>query len=213
MINNNILKKELNLNFTQDIINQLTIWEENFKSYNSHTNLMSKNDIEVLFEKHVFDSLAISKYYNFKNHKIIIDVGTGGGFPSVILAICFKNKKIIANDSRIKKINFLKEIKEKLNLENLEILYSRIEETKPLKVDLITSRAVGDTLKVFELSKKHLTKNSEFIIYKSKLTNNEIQEFQKKYKKADFEIISYKLPLKEDFKRNLIILKNAYDII
>lgn len=209
MINNEILKTELNLVLSNEIQNKLKLWQEAFIGYNSHTNLMSKNDIEVLFEKHVFDSLAIYKWKNFLNHKTLLDVGCGGGFPSVILAICFPDIKVIANDSRIKKISFIKEIKEKLNLKNLEILYSRIEEAPSLNVDLIVSRAVGKMLDVYDLSKKHLKKDGDFLIYKSKLSNQDIEQFKKKYKKAKFEIIEYKLPLKENYERNLIILHNS----
>ena len=81
------------MELSSDIKNDLENWEKLFIEYNSHTNLMSKNDINVLFEKHVFDSLAINLWEGFKNSKVILDVGTGGGFPSVILAICFKKFK------------------------------------------------------------------------------------------------------------------------
>lgn len=202
-----ILNDKLNFFPNEEIIEKLCAWEKYFIEYNSHTNLMSKGDIEVLFEKHVFDSLAILKWDKFLNHKKILDVGAGGGFPSVILAICFKEIQIIANDSRIKKINFIKEIKEKLSLDNLSIVYSRIEEVEALNVDLIVSRAVGKMIDVYELSKKHLSKNADFLIYKAKLLNEEIEDFKKKYKKADFEIIPYELPLGENFSRNLLILK------
>ena len=200
-----ILKKELNFEINEPIKEKLNLWQKFFIEYNSHTNLMSKGDVEVLFEKHVFDSLAILKWKNFLNHRKILDVGCGGGFPSVILAICFPEKQIIANDSRIKKIGFIKEIKEKLNLENLEILYSRIEEAKPLNVDLIVSRAVGKMIDVWELSKSHLEKDGEFLIYKAKLSDEEIKNFKLKYKKANFKVIQYKLPLRENFERNLIV--------
>jgi len=201
-----IIKNELSLDLNQSIIEKLNQWAILFKEYNSHTNLMSKGDIEVLFEKHVFDSLAIIKWKNFLNHKTILDVGTGGGFPSIILAICFSEIKIFANDSRIKKINFIKEAKEKLNLNNLEIIYSRIEDAQPLNVDLIVSRAVGKTLDVYNLSKKHLRKNGRFLIYKAKLLTEEIELFKKQYNKAEFKIIPYQLPLKENYERNLIVL-------
>ena len=202
-----ILNEKLNFFPSSDIIEKLVLWEKLFIEYNSHTNLMSKGDIEVLFEKHVFDSLSILKWNNFLNHKKILDVGCGGGFPSVILAICFPEIKVIANDSRIKKINFIKEIKEKLSLDNLEICYSRIEDIAPLNADLIVSRAVGKMIDVYELSKKHLSKNGNFLIYKAKSLDEEIDNFKKKYSRADFEIIPYELPLKENFSRNLLILK------
>ncbi|MBQ7287724.1 MAG: 16S rRNA (guanine(527)-N(7))-methyltransferase RsmG [Candidatus Gastranaerophilales bacterium] len=202
-----ILNKELNFFPSDETIEKLNQWKKIFVEYNSHTNLMSKGDMEVLFEKHVFDSLSIVKWEEFKNHNKILDVGCGGGFPSVILAICFPNKTIIANDSRIKKINFIKEIKEKLNLDNLEVCYSRIEEVEELNVDLIVSRAVGKMIDVWELSKKHLVKNGTFLIYKAKLLNEEIEAFKKKYQKAKFEIIPYNLPLEETFERSLVVLK------
>ncbi len=201
-----ILNEKLNFFPSDEIIEKLVLWEKIFVEYNSHTNLMSKNDVEVLFEKHVFDSLAILKWVDFLNHKKVLDVGCGGGFPSVILAICFPEIKIIANDSRIKKINFIKEIKEKLELDNLEICYSRIEDVAQLNVDLIVSRAVGKMIDVYELSKKHLCTSGDFLIYKAKLLDEEITDFKKKYKKADFKVIPYELPLKENFSRNLIIL-------
>lgn len=195
------INKIIELNKTK-----LLNWQELFIEYNSHTNLMSKNDVSVLFEKHVYDSLSISLWEEWEKFNKVLDVGCGGGFPSVILAICYPKVEIIANDSRIKKINFIKLAKEKLKLDNLNILYSRIEEASSQNVDLIVSRAVGKTLDIFELSKKHLNKNGRFLIYKSKLANSEIEEFKKKYKKADFKIIPYNLPLKENYERNLVIL-------
>ena len=202
-----ILNEKLNFFPSGEIIEKLILWEKYFVEYNSHTNLMSKGDVEVLFEKHVFDSLSILNWNEFLKHKKILDVGCGGGFPSVILAICFPEIKVIANDSRIKKINFIKEIKEKLSLDNLEICYSRIEDVEPLNVDLIISRAVGKMIDVYELSKKHLAKNGDFLIYKAKLLDEEITDFKKKYSHADFEVIPYELPLKENFSRSLLILK------
>ncbi len=204
-----ILKENLNYDFDNTALNKIQVWQQEFIKYNNHTNLMSKNDIDVLFNKHVIDCLSILKWKNFSNFEgKILDVGTGGGFPSVVLAIFFPNLEIIANDSRIKKINFIKHIKECLNLENLEILYSRIEDAKPLKADIVISRAVGKIIDIYKLSNKHLKKTGFFINYKSKLTDDEIKDFKNIYKKAKVEIIPYKLPLKETFERNLVIIKN-----
>ena len=104
-----LLKKEFNIELNNNTIERLNAWHKLFLNYNSHTNLMSANDINVLFEKHVFDSLAILKWKEFDPHKKqkILDAGTGGGFPSVILALFFPELEIVANDSRMKKINFI----------------------------------------------------------------------------------------------------------
>ena len=200
--------KKLNIETDSNKKSLLDSWEKLFIEYNSHTNLMSKNDIQYLYEKHVFDSLAINLWDKFKDIKTILDVGCGGGFPSLLLAIFFPDKKIVANDSRIKKINFIELVKSELKLNNLEILYSRIEDAPIQNIDLITSRAVGSALSVYELSKKHLKKEGFFLIYKSKKIDDEIKEFKKKYKNANFETISYNLPLEENYERNLLILKN-----
>ncbi len=205
MIKTEIIQQQLNLNLDSTVVKKLENFEKFFLEYNSHTNLMSRNDCSVLFEKHIIDSLSIVKWSDF-NPETILDVGAGGGFPSVILAICFPCIKIFAADSRIKKINFLNYIKDKLELNNLSVVYSRVEELNPLGVDLIVSRAVGKTLDVFELSKKHLNKKGRFLIYKAKNYSIELEDFKKKYKNANFEIIPYKLPLKENYERNLIIL-------
>ena len=132
-----ILKDEFNI--TDKSIEKLIEWEKIFIEYNSHTNLMSRNDVDYIFEKHVYDSLAILKWEDFYKFNNILDVGCGGGFPSVILAICFENKNIIANDSRIKKINFILKIKDELKLNNLTPLYNRIEQAQPQNADLILS--------------------------------------------------------------------------
>lgn len=200
--------EKLNIEISSDKKRLLDGWEKLFIEYNSHTNLMSKNDVQYLYEKHVFDCLAINLWEKFKDIETILDVGCGGGFPSLLLAMFFPYKKIIANDSRIKKINFIELVKSELKLDNLEILYSRIEEAPAKSVDLITSRAVGSTLNIYELSKKHLKKDGYFLIYKSKKIDDEIKEFKKKYKNADFETIGYSLPLDENYERNLLILKN-----
>ncbi len=202
-----LINKSFNLKISDETKNKLLLWEKTFIEYNNHTNLMSKNDIDVLFDKHVFDCLSILHWQKFKMFNNILDVGTGGGFPSVIFAIFFPDKKIIANDSRIKKINFINEIKNTLKLDNLEVLYSRIEEVEPLKVDLIVSRAVGKIYDIYKLSKKHLKKQGSFLIYKSSYID-EIKEFKKMEKNyKNIEIIPYKLPLKTNYERNLIVIE------
>ena len=166
---------------------------------------MSAGDVKVLFEKHVFDSLAILKWSEFDPYKKqkILDVGTGGGFPSVILALFFPELEIVANDSRMKKINFIIDIKDALDIKNLKISYARVEDLEPLNCDIVISRAVGTIKNVLRLSKKHIKENGHFVIYKSKTLEDELNEI----KEASAKIVSYNLPLKENFERHLAIIK------
>ena len=200
-----ILKEEFNLTPDQKTIERVNLWHKMFLEYNSHTNLMSKNDTQKLFEKHVFDSLAILKWGDFDPQKKqkVLDAGTGGGFPSVILALFFPELEIVANDSRMKKINFIIDVKDKLNVENLKISYSRIEDLEPLNCDIVISRAVGTIKNVLRLTKKHIKEGGYFIIYKSKTLESELCEVNN----IEAQIVNYKLPLKEDFERHLAIIK------
>lgn len=200
-----LLKNEFNIEPNKNTVEKLNLWHKLFIEYNSHTNLMSANDTKVLFEKHVFDSLAILKWDEFNPNKKqkILDVGTGGGFPSVILALFFPELEIVANDSRMKKINFIIDIKAELDIKNLKISYARIEDLEPLNCDIVISRAVGTIKNVLRLSKKHIKEGGYFIIYKSKTLESELCEVNN----IEAQIVSYKLPLKEDFERHLAIIK------
>ncbi len=200
-----LIKKEFNIEIDKNTTEKLNLWHKLFVEYNSHTNLMSTGDIKVLFEKHIFDSLAILKWNEFNPNKKqkILDVGTGGGFPSVILALFFPNLEIVANDSKIKKINFIIDIKDALDIDNLKISYARVEDLEPLNCDIVVSRAVGKIKNVLRLSKKHIKEDGYFVIYKSKTLEEELSEI----KDIRAEIVTYNLPLKENFERHLAIIK------
>ena len=200
-----LLKKEFNIELDDVTLEKLNAWHKLFLNYNSHTNLMSANDTKVLFEKHVFDSLAILKWGEFNPNKKqkILDAGTGGGFPSVILALFFPELEIVANDSRMKKINFIIDLKAELDIKNLKISYARVEDLEPLNCDIVISRAVGSIKNVLRLTKKHIKEGGYFVIYKSKNLQKELDEI----KEINTKIITYNLPLKENFERHLVITK------
>ncbi len=200
-----ILEENFNLKVDESTIEKVNLWHKLFLEYNSHTNLMSRGDTDKLFEKHVFDSLAVLKWDEFDPSKKqkILDAGTGGGFPSVILALFFPELEIVANDSRMKKINFIIEIKDRLDVENLKISYARVEDLEPLNCDIVISRAVGTIKNVLRLTTKHIKEGGHFIIYKSKTLEEELNEV----KDLQAEIINYNLPLEGDYKRRLAIIK------
>ncbi len=191
-----------------EIVQKLLNWRDLFIEYNSHTNLMSKNDVAVLFEKHVLDSLSISLFDEFNSAKTILDVGCGGGFPSLILSIFFPDKKIIAIDSITKKVRFLNLVKDELKLNNLETIVGRMENIKPLNVDIITNRAVGKISAVAKFSIHHLKQNGYFVSYKSLTSKEEAMVAKNMIKEFNQPIfISYDLPLKENHFRELVIFK------
>lgn len=191
-----------------------TKYEEYMKIFleeNSKVNLISKNDEKYLWEKHVFDSLAIENFFEkFDTSKIktILDIGTGGGFPSIPIAITYPHLKVTALDSIAKKIRAVQTIKDKLNIENLEPICTRVENLDA-KFDMITSRAVSSLKNICEYALPKLKKGGYFVAYKSRKTPQEIEEVNsilKKYNSKIVDIIEYSLPLEENHERNLIVI-------
>lgn len=191
-----------------------TKYEEYMKIFleeNSKVNLISKNDEKYLWEKHVFDSLAIENFFEkFDTSKIktILDIGTGGGFPSIPIAITYPHLKVTALDSIAKKIRAVQTIKDKLNIENLEPICTRVENLDA-KFDMITSRAVSSLKNICEYALPKLKKGGYFVAYKSRKTPQEIEEANsilKKYNSKIVNIIEYSLPLEENHERNLIVI-------
>lgn len=182
-----------------------------FLEENSKVNLISKNDEKYLWEKHVFDSLAIENFFEkFDTSKIktILDIGTGGGFPSIPIAITYPHLKVTALDSIAKKIRAIQTIKDKLNIENLEPICTRVENLDA-KFDMITSRAVSSLKNICEYALPKLKKGGYFVAYKSRKTPQEIEEANsilKKYNSKIVDIIEYSLPLEENHERNLIVI-------
>ena len=128
-------------NLTDDQIQKFEELEGLYKEWNSRINVISRKDIDDLYLKHVLHSLSIAKFISFKKNTSILDVGTGGGFPGIPLAIIFPDCNFLLVDSINKKINVVKEISNTLKLTNVSYKAIRVEKLKT-KHDFIVSRAV-----------------------------------------------------------------------
>jgi 16S rRNA (guanine527-N7)-methyltransferase len=118
-----------------------------FIDWNEKINLISRKDTENLYERHILHSLGIAKVIRFTEGSSILDVGTGGGFPGIPLAILFPEVQFTLVDSIGKKIKVVRDIAEQLELKNVKAYHARAEEI-PNKFDFVTGRAVTD-LNVF----------------------------------------------------------------
>lgn len=182
-----------------------------FLEENSKLNLISKNEEKFLWEKHIYDSLAIEIFFEKygRNFKTLLDFGTGGGFPSVPIALAYPEIKVTALDSIRKKIAAVEDMKQRLKISNLETICDRVENLHT-KFDLVTSRAVASLDKIVEYAIPHLKRGGYFITYKSRKTEEEIKTAKKilnKYKAEIVDILEYALPLEENYTRNLIIIR------
>ena len=188
-------------------------YTETFLELNSKINLISKNDEKVLWEKHIFDSLSVKyffeKYYTAGIPELtLLDIGTGGGFPAVPIAITYPQIEVFALDSIRKKINAIETMKSELDIKNLYTICDRAENIKN-KFDIITSRAVAPLKVITEYAMPLLKDGGYFIAYKSLRTSEEIEDSIQTFKKYNahvIDIIPYNLPLEENHTRNLIVI-------
>ena len=182
-----------------------------FLAQNAKLNLISKNDEKYLWEKHIFDSLSIEKFFNTIDitGMRLLDIGTGGGFPAVPVALAYPTLEVFGLDSIRKKINALEEIKEELEIKNLHPICDRAENIKE-RFDIVTSRAVASLKIISRYALPLLKKDGYFIAYKSRKVEDEISEAKnvlRKYQAKIVDIITYDLPLEETHTRNLVVIK------
>ncbi len=144
---------------------KLIILHELFVKYNKKINLISNNSLNNFFVEHVLHSLSISKIKYFNKKEIVLDIGSGGGFPGIPLAIIFPNTHFILIDSISKKTNMIKKFKAELTLKNIKVINDRIENLN-LSCDYIVSRAVTNMNKFLSLINKVNFSNKKISGYK-----------------------------------------------
>ncbi|WP_346319026.1 16S rRNA (guanine(527)-N(7))-methyltransferase RsmG [Chitinophaga sp. YIM B06452] len=146
--------------FTPKQLDQFRALGHLYSEWNEKINVISRKDIDALYEKHVLHSLAIAAVADLPDGLQVLDLGTGGGFPGIPLAIFFPEVHFHLVDSIGKKIKVVEGVAEALNLQNVTTAHSRVEDIKNRKFDLVVSRAVAPLKDLWQWSKPLIKKNT-----------------------------------------------------
>ena len=219
-MNKEEFKKELillGIKITNDQLDKLEKYKDFLIKYNEHTNLTTITNEEDIYLKHFYDSLTIAKYVDFKSVNNLLDIGTGAGFPGMVLKIIFPNIKLTLLDSNNKKITFLKVLSDILDIK-IELVNERAEEfikNKRESYDVVVSRAVAPLPILLELAIPYVKEDGMFISMKAN-AEEELKESEKTYKKlgARIKTINSFNLIKEESIRTIIIYEkiNKTDI-
>ena len=202
--------EKLGIKLDEKKLNELEIYYELLVEYNSHTNLTRIVEKEDVYLKHFYDSLTLIKAIKLDKQKLL-DIGTGAGFPGLVLKIVFPNLDVTLVDSLNKRVIFLNEVIDKLKLTGIKTYHARAEEfikDNREKYDIVTSRAVANLNMLSELCIPYVKINGYFIPMKSDVENEII--LSKNAIKTLGSVIEdtfvFNLPL-DSGKRSLIKIK------
>ncbi len=158
--------------------------------WNPFAGLLSKNDEEQLFLRHFCDSLQPLLLFGFKKDAKILDIGSGGGFPSIPIRIFRPDLSFICTDSNKKKCAYLNEVKKELNLINLEIYNGKVDKMQPPenKFDYVISRGLGNMQMFSRLARPFLAKDGHMYTFKTKHFSSELEEITSNKEKKGIKI-------------------------
>ena len=203
--------KKLGIELTSQQLEKLNQFYELLISWNQKMNLTRITEKEDVYLKHFYDSLTLSKVIDLKQDLTLCDVGSGAGFPGIVLKICFPNLKITLLDSLQKRVNYLNEIIKELDLKNIEAIHTRAEDYAKQnreKFDIVTARAVANLKILSELCIPMVKVNGLFIAMKANI-EEEIENSTEILKKLDSKIEkieTFYLPI-ENSIRNIIMIQ------
>lgn len=206
--------EKIGIKLPDEQLNEFYEYMQLLLEWNEKMNLTAITDPEEVIKKHFVDSITIKKYIKEENR--LIDVGTGAGFPGIPLKIVDKSIKLTLLDSLNKRINFLNEIIEKLNLKEVNTIHSRAEEYAKNKAresyDVAVSRAVADLPILLEYLMPYVKLNGICICMKGPKAQEELERSKKainilggKLEKVE------KITIDEEMERNLIIIRKIKD--
>jgi len=206
------LSKKINVELTDNQINQFEKYQDLLLEWNEKINLTAITEENDIIIKHFVDSLTVAKY--FKDNDKIIDVGTGAGFPGIPLKIANKTLKVTLLDSLNKRIIYLNDVIEKLDLLDIETIHGRAEElSRNIKYreqyDVVTARAVANLKTLSEYCIPFVKLNGYFVCMKGSNIEEELTIAKEHIRELGcqiVEIVEFVLP-ETDMKRNIIIMK------
>ena len=181
----NFDEEVLNYHVSRETLQKLKDFMQILLEWNQKINLVSKNAEKELELRHVLDSLQLIDYIR-DDAKILVDVGSGSGFPGIVLAIACQEKfpamKIVLIESITKKTVYLKDVCQRLNLQNVEVVNNRVENVVFKNVDYITARAVASVDKILACTVGLCSKNTEYVLPKGHTGMAELEDAEKKWK-------------------------------
>ena len=207
---------ELGINLTEEQLVQLDTYCNFLLEYNSHTNLTAIKEEDQVYLKHFYDSLTFIKAIDVTKYNNLLDIGTGAGFPGLVLKIVFPELKIDLLDSTTKRCQFLQMVIDKLGLKDIEVINDRAENiisNHREKYDFATARAVAELRVLSEYCLPFVKKDGYFVSMKGSLAELEIENAQNALK-----VLSGKIEEKFCFdlcsqgERNIIKIKKISQI-
>lgn len=198
---------KLHIEISDIQLEKLEKYYEILERENKLYNLTAITEKESVFLKHFYDSLTIVKIIDLNNESLC-DLGTGAGFPGMVLKIIFPNLKVTLIDATLKKCNFLEKVIKELKLENIKVINARVEEYAKIereKYDIVTARAVAPLKHLLEYGIPLLKVNGTFVAMKGNINEelNGIENYENKLKIKQNKRIDFQLPI-ENSNRTLI---------
>ena len=203
--------KKLNIEVTEQNLKDLEKYKDLLIEYNKKFNLTAIKTEEEIYLKHFYDSLTLTKGISLEGNLKLLDIGTGAGFPGLVLKIFYPNLEVTLLDSNNKKVTFLETVIKELNLKNITCIHNRAEslpDNYREYFDIVTSRAVAHLRILSELSIPYLKVDGKLIAMKG-ISDEEIKESEEMLNKLDStitEVITFNLPI-ENSNRSLVIIK------
>lgn len=199
-----------NIPYDDEKLTQLNIYYNFLIDYNSHTNVTAITDEKEVYFKHFLDSLMVSKAVNLSN-QIILDIGSGAGFPGIVLKIFYQDIKLTVLDSNNKKITFINMLLEKLNIKDVVTVCDRAENYMKdhlNEFDIVLSRAVAYADIITSLSVPFIKKDGVIILMKGSYEGEikVLNTYKNELNISSIDIINYDI-LSNENNRSLIVIK------